>query len=289
MANSAFSASGPILSVQPCQGRITLTTATPVTTSDVTGATTVYFTPYGGNFISLYTSSAWQLYTFAELSIAVPATTSTMYDLWAVDSGGAVTLATTAWTNDTTRATAIAFQNGVYCKSGALGNRYLGSFRTTGVSGQTEDSLAKRYVWNYYNRIGRPMIAIDAAASWNYTTATFRQANANVANQLDMVIGVSENSVSARIFSSSSNTTATVAAVVGIGLDSTTVTSSTTADIANYPVNGNTLTSTASYLGYPGVGRHTLVWLEYSVAAGTTTWYGTSSPNKSGITGTISG
>ena len=34
--------------------RLTLTTATPVTTSDVTGATTLYLTPYSHNCIGLY-------------------------------------------------------------------------------------------------------------------------------------------------------------------------------------------------------------------------------------------
>lgn len=36
-----------------CQGRLTLTSGTPVTTSDVTAATTIYFTPYKGNRIAL--------------------------------------------------------------------------------------------------------------------------------------------------------------------------------------------------------------------------------------------
>ena len=135
-------------------GRITLSTGVPVTTSDVTAATTIYFTPYQGNNISLYDGSAiWNVISFTELSIAVPATTATMYDVFCYNNSGAATLEVLAWTNDTTRATALVLQNGVYVKSGATTRRYLGSFRTTGVSGQTEDSVANRFVWNYYNRV----------------------------------------------------------------------------------------------------------------------------------------
>jgi hypothetical protein len=50
-------------------GRLTLTTATPVTAADVTAATALYFTPYLGDKIALYTGSVWQIKTFTELSI----------------------------------------------------------------------------------------------------------------------------------------------------------------------------------------------------------------------------
>src|SRR3989344_6235690 len=51
------------------QGRLTLTTAVPVTTSDVTAATTVYFTPYNGDKIALYDGSTWAISAFTEKSI----------------------------------------------------------------------------------------------------------------------------------------------------------------------------------------------------------------------------
>src|SRR3990167_10501799 len=165
------------LIAQLFQARLTLTTVTPVTTADVTAATTVYLTPYKGSYIGLYDGTSWQAYTLTEISIAVPATTSTMYDLYVYDSSGTLTLEAVAWTNDTTRATALALQNGVYCKTGTLTKRYVGSFRTTGSSGQTEDSLAKRYVWNYYNRVVRQLRVIEATDTWAYSTNTIRQAN----------------------------------------------------------------------------------------------------------------
>lgn len=41
-------------------GRLTLTTGTPITTSDVTASTSVYFTPYKGNRIALFNGCSWQ-------------------------------------------------------------------------------------------------------------------------------------------------------------------------------------------------------------------------------------
>ena len=274
-----------------CEFRLTLTTGVPVTTADVTAATTVYASPYKGNRIALYDGSAnWTVFNSAEMSIAVPATTSTMYDLFCYNNSGTPTLEALAWTNDTTRATALVLQNGVYVKTGATTRRYLGSFRTTGVSGQTEDSLAKRYVWNYYNRVRRPMRVLEATATWTYTTATVRQANGAAANQIDMVIGVSEDPVSAEVSVGLGNTSAGILVTSGIGLDVTN---------AFYSLAQNATWSTQSVAGvhmarssvrtYPTVGRHFLAWLEYSTATGTTTWYANTNNTNGGITGELLG
>src|SRR5574337_954655 len=47
-------------------GRLTLTSGTPVTTSDVTGATTVYYTPYLHNLIPLWDGQNWAPVEFSE-------------------------------------------------------------------------------------------------------------------------------------------------------------------------------------------------------------------------------
>lgn len=258
-----------------CEFRLTLTTAVPVTTGDVTAATTLFAAPYKGNRIALYDgSNYWNTRTSVEFSIAVPATTNTLYDVFCYDNSGTPTLELTAWTNDTTRATALTTQNGVLVKTGATTRRYLGSFRTTGSSGQTEDSLAKRYVWNYYNRVLRPMKVVEATNTWTYSTTAYRQANASTANQLDYVQGVSEDAVTAEVIGVVISSTATFrAGNVGIGVDSTTANS---ALIRNQASVNNTFagSTSARYKGFPGVGRHTLVWLEQGGDTDTQTWYG---------------
>jgi len=271
-----------------CDGRMTLTSGLPVTTADVTGATTLYFTPYKGNQISLFDgASTWTTIPFVETSIAVPGTTSTMYDLFAFNNSGTMNLETQTWTNDTARAVGLVLQNGIYVKAGATTRRYLGSFRTTPVNGQTEDSFAKRYCGNYYNRVLRPMKRQDGTNSWNYSTATFRQANGSPLNQLDFVIGVSEDAINANVYGVVASN-AGVPVSVGIGLDSTTVNS---AIMLGQAIASTTISDglNAFYTAFVPAGRHTLVWLELGGGAGTQTWFGDngSLTLSSGIIGSI--
>ena len=269
-----------------CNGRLTLTTGTPVTTANVTAATTLYWTPYGGNQVALYDGAAWAMYTFTESSIAVPASTSQMYDVFVYNNAGTITLELTAWTNDTTRATALVFQNGVYVKTGALTRRYLGSFRTTTVSGQTEDSLTKRFLFNYYNRVSAPVRVLETG-TWTYTTATIRQANASTANQIAVVQGVAETPINLQVFGAFSNTTVGVNVSVGNGQNTTTAFTAT-APMMNQTgfVAGNVAALQAAISVTPAEGFSYFAWNEFSTATGTTTFYGViANRNQSGLFG----
>lgn len=268
--------------------RLTLTSATPVTTADITAATTLYFTPYKGTNVSIYSGSAWQPFTLAQLSIAVPAVANQMYDVFLDYNAGTPQLAVLAWTSDTARATALAYQDGVLVLSGTTTKRYLGSFHTI-ASGQTEDSVANRYVWNYNNRVARSMSRVDATASWTYTTAVFRQANGSTANQLNFIVGVAEDVVTARVAAISVNGTLAVQETSGIGLNSTTVNSAIFNTSFTNPSGGSNGFSIAEFAGVPVIGKNYLAWLEYSAASGTTMWTGSGSVQKSGIVGTIFG
>lgn len=274
-----------------CEGRLTLTSATPVTTADVTGATTVYWTPYLGNRIALFDGSVWAVSTFTEKSIAVPATTATAYDVFIYDNSGTLTLELTAWTNVTTRATALTTQDGVYVKSGALTRRYLGSFVTTGVSGQTEDSFAKRFLWNYYHRVPRGLRVVDATNSWTYTTDSFQQANASAANQLAVMVGLAEVLVECHTCGVTSNSSGGVNVSVTIGFDSTTTAASTVVSVPATAATSGYASTLAFLRHYPTVGYHIYTWLERSAATGTTTWYGDDAGTRfqTGIAGSIDG
>lgn len=50
-------------------GRLTLTTQVPVTTSNVTAATTLYYMPFMGDRIALFDGTSWGVYSFSEKSI----------------------------------------------------------------------------------------------------------------------------------------------------------------------------------------------------------------------------
>ena len=275
------------------EGRCTLTTALPVTIADVTAATTLYYALYGGNRMTLYDGSNWNIVALSELSLTVPATTNTVYDVFVDYTAGTPALEAVAWTNDTTRATALALQNGVYVQTSDTDSKYVCSFRTTGVSGQTEDSFAKRYVWNYYNRMPRVMRVTEATDSWAYTTATIRQARATATNQLDFVIGVAEVAVEATVSVVVSNSSASVLVYVGIGEDSTsTFTTGFVGGFSETQVVGLLMELKAFRKSYPAVGRHFWSWNEQSEATGTTTWYGDNASQtdvQSGIVGMLMG
>lgn len=272
---------------QACQFRLTLESGVPVSTSDQSAKTTLYCTPYGGNRIDLYnsTKTAWERLTSNEMSITlVGLTAATMYDVFVYSNSGTPTLELTAWSSATVRATGYTLQDGVPVKSGTPTRRLVGSIYINATGGQSDDTLAKRYVSNLYNRKRRPLKK-TTTGSWTYTTATLRQANADATNQLDVVNCIDEDMVEATVSTSAHNSTSSVMATVAVGLDSTSAaaTGSVGPD-ENISAGGNNpLGIFARFVGHVGIGRHRLVWLERSTASGTTTWDGT------GGTGTDTG
>lgn len=282
----AFGMSPATLQVPPAPGgRLTLTTGTPVSTSDVTG-TTIYYTPYVHDIIHLYDGSAWKAYRFTERSLALGTLTSNLpYDVFIYDNAGTLTLELTAWTNTTTRATALVRQDGVLCKTGVLTRRYLGTIHTVSTT-QTEDSLTKRCVWNMYNRVRRPMFRRDGTSSWVYSSTTIRQANGAAGNQFEMVRGLDEDAFEGEIVAVMFCNTAGGRGTVGFGLDSTTayeITMATTVTMNAHAANVY-MPGTAVFKGLPGLGRHLLTWLESTTGGGPAfTWQG----NNGGGTGLL--
>lgn len=275
-----------------CEFRLTGTSGVPVTTSDVTAIETLYFTPYKGNRIALYDGSKWLMRTAVEVSIDVPDATN-MYDVFIYETFGLLGTELVAWSTTTARATALTTQDGVLVKSGDATRRYVGSFYcTTAGNGQTEDSVANRYIWNYYNRVPRLMRVLELTDSWTYSSATIRQANGSTANQLNFVMGWAEDHVTAEICARAANSSGSVEGFsVGVGLDTTSAFSS--GNIIDGPqkqVQNTAIGTHARYKGYPGVGKHFLSWNEgCQNGNATTTWYGdnASSYVQSGIIGEV--
>lgn len=271
--------------------RLTLTTGTPVTAADVSAVGTIYMTPYKGKSIGCYDGTNWQLVQTTELSVAASTGTNQVFDIFLDYNAGTPQLVTTDWTNDTTRATALVYQDGVLVQTGNTDWRYLGTARTKTAS-QVDDAEAFRHLWNYSNRVDKNMrAALETTDSWTYTTATIRQSNANTANQLDFVIGVSEDMVEATAVQSAQNTNVGVNPTTGIGLDSTTTfISGYINSYSNANVASRRVTNVAYYKSIIAEGRHFLSWNEHSEATGTTTWRGDSGVptlSQAGIQGGI--
>jgi parallel beta-helix repeat protein len=275
---SAARLNSPVLA-SICQGRLTLTTGTPVLTSSVTNAGTVYFTPFKGDSIALYDGSTWQVLSFSERSITLSSlTASTTYDVWAYISSGAVAVDTTAWTNSTTRATSLAFQNGVRVKSGDATRRYLGSITlnsskqcsvTFGSINSDGSQAGQCDIWNEQNRIPIEMMVGDTTDSWTYTTATWRPSHNSTNNRVTLMIGMPDEPIHARALAYAGGSTA--AKFVGVGLDSTSSSYGLVGIIASIV---NAYSASAEFSAYV-TGSHFVQWLEKSnTGGGTTTWYG---------------
>ena len=268
-------------------GRLTLLSGTPVPPTDVTAATTVYYTPYVGNQIDLYAAGVWQPVVFVETALALGTlTATTCYDVFGYAASGALALEKLAWTTATTRATAVVYQEGRAIKAGDPTRHYLGTFYPTSTT-TTADSLTKRFLYNGYHRRRRPFLRQEATATWTYTTATIRQANANAANQVECVVGAWESPIHIQLAADARNTNALVSVAVLIGEDATTAgAAEQVRHLLSTPAANVTIPMTATLIKLPTIGYHKYTWLEYSEATGTTTWAGAA---PAGMTGWVEG
>lgn len=281
-------------------GRLTLESGVPISTTDQSAKTTIYYTPFVHNVINLWDGANWAPTEFTETSLALGTITSARpYDVFGYLSGGSLTLELLAWTNDTTRATAVTLQDGRYCKSGDKTRLLLGTFYTTSTT-TTEDSgfgsttaPSKRYLWNAYNRVKRPMQIEEDTASWTWTgtALTWRQWRAATDNQVEAVIGLPGVSmVALEIDGTHDNNTANGASSIGIGFDSTTTLSANCFLFygAAYTVNA-IIPQHAHMMQVAPVGRHYWAMLEENVtAANTMRAYGTvATARRSGMVGWV--
>lgn len=237
-------------------GRLTLQSGHPVMVASQTAQTAVYYAPYLSPWVPIYNGTTMQAYNFTAsttdtvgltLTLGSNWAATTIYDVYVTNPSGTVELCTVAWTNATTRATALALFDGVLTNAASATCRttnaatitlaqnqgtYLGSFVTTGSTGTVSYTFGSAAsgggaavfgVWNYYNRVTVSTAVTDSGTSYTYTSATVRQARASAGNQVSILIGVSEDSIQAS-YTSEIDTTATSAAsgTVAIALDSTT-------------------------------------------------------------------
>jgi hypothetical protein len=167
-------------------GRLTLETGVPVSTSDQSAKSTVYFTPFRGNIVSIYDGTNFVPRSFSELSRSISGLTSGKnYDVVAYWSGSAVVIdLALAWTGDTSRNTAFSLLNGVYVNTSSfttvMGSvsisasqaTLLGTIRTTGTN-TTADTLTQRFVSNLWNPVSRRFHRTDAT-NHTYSSTTVR-------------------------------------------------------------------------------------------------------------------
>lgn len=198
------------------------------------------------------------------------------------------------WTNTTTRATAIVQDATTKLpeKSGDATRLYVGTIYATATN-QTEDSKARRMVYNEFNRVPRMLYTYDNANTWTMASATFRASDnktaapaAGTENKFDFVIGgfQAEAAVPCAFYQTCDGGGNTAEA--GIAMNSTTV----PAVIAyNTTLTSNYITVPAATTFNPALGYSYVTGLEACIAAFTLTVIGdnAATPPETHLEGTI--
>jgi hypothetical protein len=269
----------------------------------------VFYTPYVGNRIPLLTESLFCERTFAELTLALDSNSGNTgyqqsgknFDLFVYNDAGTLRLCTgPAWTNDITRSAALTRLRGLWVNNASITLKYdttsatisaaansalyVGTMRAS-ANGQTEMSLGapaaaaggtnnKLYLWNTYQRVPTSATNRDSTDTWAYTLAVWREKNGSLSNAVNYVSGLAEGAVTAQSSAVSSSDTAGTARYNGVGLNASNA-------IASGSIPGYVDTQAARvaqgiarYEASVALGFSTLFEIEYSVAAGTSTWRG---------------
>jgi hypothetical protein len=282
-------------------GRLTLSSATPVMTSDVSNSTSIYYTPYVHDKIQIYDGTNWTVTTFTELTNTTTDNTKnpaavgadSNYDLFVWNDSGTLRLVRgPAWTSATARGTGAGTTelervNGIWVNKIAITNgpaaqrgTYVGTVRSDASStidwelggGAAGGDPGFLFVWNAYNRREVRVQVRDTTDSWTYgTSATWRAANNSSSNRVSYVCGMAEDGVTAYWHIQAVGSVSGFA-VCGIGVSTTTAASGIMFR------NGSTATSpmaVAAYDGIPGLGYQYISAIEYTDNGSTpVTFYG---------------
>lgn len=265
-------------------GRLTLVTGTAFTGTDQAAKGTLYFTSVGNDGtvtanhfqIVIFDGTRLRLYDSAEISLALLLTSGKNYDVFIYDNSGTLTLElSAAWTNNSTRADALAAQSGQVVKSGATTRRWIGTIRASATD-KTDDSHTKRLVWNAYNQRLAGLGVLDTAHGAGYTTASYREWNNGTSiTRLQFVMGAVGLVTAIGGVEIYANTGVQVEADVALDWDTRAATGfGNTMDgmavtNANFPFMRNSY----GLQGYPAAGFHDLTMVQYGGAGGTFNYY----------------
>lgn len=273
------------------QGRLTLTSGTPVLTSTTTAQTTVYYTPYVGDIVPLYDGTNVVPTVFSEISQATTDATkspaavanNSVYDIFVWNDSGTIRATRgPAWTNDTTRSagTALVRVKGLLLNNAAITNgpaasrgTYVGTIRSNGSAqidynfgGSASGGTAAFFgVWNAYNRRRTVATVTDSGAGYAYATGTIRQARGSAGNQVSFVLGLQEDGVFATSVVNSYAVAQNAFVKTGLGFDSITAFPSGNAPFFSSPVAAGTNTfgtNTDTQTWFPSIGLHYVSSLE---------------------------
>ena len=257
----------------PC-GRLTFVSGNPFPAFDVAQAATLYFTPYQGREIALFTpSQGWRMERFDELSLPLAGLNAAFcHDIFLTRTAAGAALRAEPWASLTNRNRPLIRQDGVLVLDGNPEFRYLG---TLGLSekGKSRDTASERNLWNLHGAAYRPLRKLCAPVQIapsviNRWTAYARDETAAVS----AVIGFGSAGFALSAVGSLQSIS-TGCALVGIGIDAPL-------DDPDMIVNSAELTAqavspgplTAMMIGRDSarhLGKHTYAMIAYATGSGT--------------------
>lgn len=289
---------GPQIAYFPPQGRLTLTSLTPVMGTSVAAATTVIYTPYTGNMVPMFNGSNMVPIVVAEISQATTDTTqspaavaaSSCYDNFVWNPSSPKLSRGPVWTNETTRSagTALTLTDGIFLNSvaitngpGALAGTYVGTFCSNASS--TVDyifgtiasggGMASFDLWNAYNRVPVDTVVGDSTSSWTYSVSSvWRAANGNATMRINAVRGLNVDGITAS-YNALMEPGASTISSVGIGVSATTSFNGTTGSTS---IAGGFISQSAHFSGLMGLGLTFVSANEFNNTTTASTFFGNS-------------
>lgn len=271
--NSALGASGGFILngfyngaqvVSAPMGRLTLSSTLPVLTADLTAQAALYYLPYAGNYIPIYNGTNFVTYQIpAGMTMNLDSNSghtgyqqsTKLFDVFVFSNAGTPQLCTgPAWTNSTTRASAISQVNGIWVNtssqalkvdnssfSGTLAanqGTYVGTMYAT-ANGQTGVAFKPSAaaggsnniigIWNSYNRVAAKAVERDSSGGWTTTSTSWQGLDNSASNRISLVDGLGVTPIKAHLGVMAGNSTIAALSFIGIDLNS----------ISNTPNIGN--------------------------------------------------
>jgi hypothetical protein len=293
----ALTVSAAFAQVPPPQGRLTLQSDTPVMTSDESNVTSVYYTPYIGDQIPIYSGTSFANNTFSQLTMTLNTSnqlSGDVYDLFVFLHSSVVTIgAGPAWSSTTSRGTgagttqltqldglwvnanSITLTNGSTSYSSITADEatYVGSIYMT-ANGETSMQVRPAAaaggvanvlgVWNAYNRVKVTAYNRDDTSNWSYSTASWRAADNSTSNKISFLDGLQQSLVTGNYSVLVTTAPDTVGGYIGLNIDSSTTTPDIAAGASSAAGQTSSSQSAVTETFYPVLGLHYIQAVEYA-------------------------
>lgn len=189
-------------------GRLTPSSSDPLG-EESSGVDNLYYLPHNGEFVALYDgSTSWNYHQLPAAGVSFDVSTDndmdaagiavdSNYDVFLYNNASTLELHLKKWTNDSTRATALTFQDGVRVLTGNTAYRYVGTIRTVDVAAAPKivDHDRRRFIWNMDGRVTRRQTTGESTPTTYSPSATTANRTLNNANydgfHHEFVVGLS--------------------------------------------------------------------------------------------------